>query len=288
MANFSLFTRTLSAPTRARGPVGPVQSNHQSAEDGDCPACIRLVGLSKTYQEGDRRRVVLENASAEFGRGEFVALLGRSGSGKSTLLNLVSGIDRADAGQIWVGGRELTALGERERTLFRRQEIGFIFQFFNLIPTLTVLENVTLPLELNGTAPKAARAAAEPLLKAVGLLDRRAAFPDKLSGGEQQRIAIARALVHDPALVLADEPTGNLDEATGQTVLALLDRLTRQVGKSLLMVTHSPESAAWADRVFYLRDGKLEYDPTFKPGFATATDHKPGFSKKLGLSVVAR
>ncbi len=222
------------------------------------PTFIRLIGLSKAYQEGNRRRVVLENASVEFGRGEFVALLGRSGSGKSTLLNLVSGIDRADAGEIWVGDQELTRMAERERTLFRRRHIGFVFQFFNLIPTLSVLENVTLPLELGGASPKAAAAAVEPLLDAVGLLDRAATFPDKLSGGEQQRIAIARALSHDPLLLLADEPTGNLDEGTGESVLALLDRLTRQAGKNLLMVTHSPESASRADRVLHLRDGKLE------------------------------
>jgi putative ABC transport system ATP-binding protein len=226
---------------------------------------IRLVDLSKAYREGERLRVVLDGASAEFGRGEFVSLLGRSGSGKSTLLNLVSGIDRPDAGEIWAGGRELTRLSERERTLFRRHHIGFIFQFFNLIPTLTLLENVTLPLELGGAPVKAARAAAEPLLEAVGLLDRAGAFPDKLSGGEQQRVAIARALVHDPLLVLADEPTGNLDEATGQTVLALLDRLTRQAGKNLIMVTHSPESACLADRVFHLHAGKLQHEPCDNP-----------------------
>jgi len=234
------------------------------------PAFIRLRELSKTYMEGDRKRVVLAGASADFARGEFVALLGRSGSGKSTLLNLVSGIDRPDAGEVWVDGRELTGLTERERTLYRRRQIGFIFQFFNLIPTLTVLENVTLPLELEGCSPRAAAAAAEPLLDAVGLLARTATFPDKLSRGEQQRIAIARALVHDPALVLADEPTGNLDEATGHSVLALLDRLTRQAGKNLLLVTHSAESAAWADRVLLLRDGKLEttVHPMKKPGLS--------------------
>ncbi|MFN2166947.1 MAG: ABC transporter ATP-binding protein, partial [Anaerolineae bacterium] len=176
--------------------------------------------VSKAYQEGDRQRVVLDGASAEFARGEFVSLLGRSGSGKSTLLNLISGIDRPDAGEIWVGDLELTRLSERDRTLFRRRRIGFVFQFFNLIPTLSVIENVTLPLELGGARVKAARAAAEPLLDAVGLLDRIATFPDRLSGGEQQRVAIARALVHDPLLVLADEPTGNLDEATGGTVMA--------------------------------------------------------------------
>ncbi len=277
MTGSSRFTQTVSPSALANGSDSGIGADDRSA-------CIRLVGLSKAYQEGERRRVVLEDASAEFGRGEFVALVGRSGSGKSTLLNLVSGIDRADAGQIWVGNRELTTMGERERTLFRRQKIGFIFQFFNLIPTLNVVENVTLPLELNGALPKAARAAAEPLLDAVGLLDRAETFPDKLSGGEQQRIAIARALVHDPALVLADEPTGNLDESTGQIVLALLDRLTRQAGKNLLMVTHSLESAAWADRVFHLRDGKLEHDPTFKPGFTTATTHKPDSYEKQGLA----
>jgi putative ABC transport system ATP-binding protein len=222
---------------------------------------IRLAGLSKSYREGDRTRVVLDDASAEFARGEFTALLGRSGSGKSTLLNLVSGIDRPDAGEVWVGGKQLTRLNDLERTLFRRRHIGFVFQFFNLIPTLSVIENVTLPLELNGSSARTARAAAEPLLAAVGLLDRAASAPDKLSGGEQQRVAIARALVTNPMLVLADEPTGNLDEATGESVLSLLDRLTRQAGNNLLMVTHSAESANRADRVYHLHAGRMEYVP---------------------------
>ncbi len=232
--------------------------HHHLAEGG----FIRLVGLRKAYREGDRRRVVLEDANAEFGQGEFVALLGRSGSGKSTLLNLVSGIDHPDAGQVWVGNRELTAMSDQQRTLFRRKQIGFIFQIFNLISTLTVRENVMLPLELGGASSKAASAAAERLLDAVGLPDRAMAYPDRLSGGEQQRVAIARALVHDPSIVLADEPTGNLDEDTGATVLALLDRLTRRAGKNLVMVTHSVEAASYADRVFHLHNGKLEHDPT--------------------------
>jgi putative ABC transport system ATP-binding protein len=222
---------------------------------------IRLIGLSKSYREGDRTRIVLDNASADFVRGEFTALLGRSGSGKSTLLNLISGIDEPDAGQVWVGPQELTRLNERERTLFRRRNIGFVFQFFNLIPTLNVMDNVTLPLELNGASPRVARKAAEPLLDAVSLLDRNTTSPDKLSGGEQQRVAIARALISDPMVVLADEPTGNLDEANGQSVLSLLDRLTRQAGKNLIMVTHSPESAALADRVYQLHNGALECMP---------------------------
>jgi putative ABC transport system ATP-binding protein len=218
---------------------------------------IRLDGLSKGSQEGDQIRTVLDSADAEFARGEFAAIVGKSGSGKSTLLNLISGIDLVDQGDIWVNGQRLTTLNERERTLFRRQHIGFVFQFFNLIPTLTVWENVILPLELAGVDNGEARQRAEKLLEAVGLLDRRDAFPDRLSGGEQQRVAIARALAHDPLLVLADEPTGNLDEDTGRQVMALLDRLTRQNGKNLILVTHSNEAAAYADRILTLRDGKL-------------------------------
>ncbi|MBN2502792.1 MAG: ABC transporter ATP-binding protein [Anaerolineales bacterium] len=218
---------------------------------------IRLVDLSKSYTEGERRRVVLENACASFAEGEFVAILGKSGSGKSTLLNLISGIDQADNGEVWLNGHNLTAMDERARTLFRRQHIGFVFQFFNLIPTLTVIENVVLPLELAGGGRDAARARANELLEQVGLGDRGETFPDRLSGGEQQRVALARALVHDPRLVLADEPTGNLDEETGEQVLALLDTLTRQAGRNLVMVTHSKENAAYADRVLHLQAGKL-------------------------------
>ena len=218
---------------------------------------IRLEGLSKGFEEGGHNRIVLRGAEAEFDRGEFVAILGKSGSGKSTLLNLISGIDLVDGGDIWVNGQRMTTLNERQRTLFRRQNIGFVFQFFNLIPTLTVWENVILPLELAGVDNGSARLRAQALLEAVGLLERRNTFPDRLSGGEQQRVAIARALVHDPLLVLADEPTGNLDEATGQQVMALLDRLTRQSGKNLILVTHSNEAAAYADRILTLRDGKL-------------------------------
>jgi putative ABC transport system ATP-binding protein len=186
-----------------------------------------------------------------------VAILGKSGSGKSTLLNLISGIDLVDGGRIWVDGQSLTDFDERQRTLYRRQNIGFVFQFFNLIPTLTVWENVVLPLELAGVPSGEIERRAESLLESVGLLDRRETFPDRLSGGEQQRVAIARALVHDPLLVLADEPTGNLDEETGRQVMSLLDRLTRQNGKNLILVTHSAEAAAYADRVLTLRDGTL-------------------------------
>jgi putative ABC transport system ATP-binding protein len=228
------------------------------AGPGADAAFLRLENLSKSYPEGARVRTVLESAHASFARGEFAAIVGQSGSGKSTLLNLISGIDRADGGAIWLDGLNLTALDDRSRTLFRRQRIGFIFQFFNLLPTLTVAENVSLPLELNNRngAEAAERVAA--MLAAVGLGDRLAAFPDRLSGGEQQRVAIARALIHDPQIVLADEPTGNLDEATGRQVLDLLDRVTRQAGKNMLLVTHSAEAAAVADTVWDLHAGKLE------------------------------
>jgi len=235
--------------------------NGPGLPDADCSSSVngflRLQDLSKSFREGDRVRPVLNGASASLAPGEFVAVLGKSGSGKSTLLNLISGIDRADSGTVWLDGQNLTALNERQRTLFRRKHIGFVFQFFNLIPTLTVLENVILPLELGGLPTGKARQRTQPLLEAVGLLDRQGAFPDRLSGGEQQRVAIARALAHDPLLVLADEPTGNLDEETGQQVMTLLDRLTRQAGKNLILVTHSLEAAAHADRTLYLRDGKL-------------------------------
>ena len=218
---------------------------------------VRLEGVSKTYGEGDAKRHVLRDVSLSFTRGEFDVLLGKSGSGKSTLLNLIAGIDDATSGRIWIEGREMTAMGDTERTLMRRQRMGFIFQAFNLIPTLTVLENVAMPLELAGAPPRRARDRATELLLAVGLVGRGKDFPDKLSGGEQQRVAIARALVNDPALVLADEPTGNLDADTGQIVLDLLDTLTRKAGRNLIMVTHSIEVVGVADHVYRLREGRL-------------------------------
>ena len=218
---------------------------------------IRIEQLSKWFDEGDQRRVVLNDINVSFGRGEFVVLLGKSGSGKSTLLNLIGGIDSPSQGAIHFGDRELTALDEQARTLFRRQYIGFIFQFFNLLPTLTVIENILLPLELNNRADAKGRQRAKELLAQVGLGDRANTYPDKLSGGEQQRIAIARALIHDPLLILADEPTGNLDVDTGAQVLELLDSLTRQAGKNLLMVTHSTDVIGIADRVFTIKDARL-------------------------------
>jgi putative ABC transport system ATP-binding protein len=216
---------------------------------------VRLQGLRKSYREGERERVVFAGLDAVVPRGQVTVLLGRSGSGKSTLLNLVSGIDLPDAGRVLVDGLSLTDLPERARTLYRRRHIGFVFQFFNLIPTLTVAENLLLPLELNGVWGAPARASARGWLDQVGLADRERSFPDQLSGGEQQRVAVARALVHDPELILADEPTGNLDATTGRAVLVLLARLVREVGKTLLLATHSPEAVGFADGVLTLCEG---------------------------------
>lgn len=218
---------------------------------------IRLENLSKEYVEGDQTHIVLRDVNIAFAAGEFIAIRGRSGSGKSTLLNLLAGIDTPSAGDIYIDQICVTRLSPRERTLFRRNNLGFIFQFFNLIPTLTVLENVMLPAELAGGQTKAIREAASALLAKVGLANRHQTFPDKLSGGEQQRVAIARALAQNPRLVLADEPTGNLDDATGQVVMQLLTQMTRDAGKTLLMVTHSRQIAGLADRVFEMHGGQL-------------------------------
>jgi putative ABC transport system ATP-binding protein len=217
---------------------------------------VRLEQVTKDYLEGAQTRIVLRGVSAAFEAGRFVAIRGRSGSGKSTLLNLIAGIDMPTAGDIYIDDVCVTRLSPRERTLFRRDNLGFVFQFFNLIPTLTVLENVRLPAELAGRGANVQTAALD-LLAQVGLADRRDVFPDKLSGGEQQRVAIARALAQNPRLVLADEPTGNLDDRTGDTIMALLDRMTREAGRSLIMVTHSRQIAARADDVFEMHGGEL-------------------------------
>ncbi|AFY40196.1 Sigma 54 interacting domain protein [[Leptolyngbya] sp. PCC 7376] len=219
---------------------------------------IEFRNLSKGFTEGLTERQVLNNLSMAFEQGQFIVLLGQSGSGKSTLLNLISGIERPSSGTVLIDGVPITELNERDCTLFRRDQIGIIFQFFNLIPTLTVLENVTLPQELAGRSPADVESQALALLSKVGLGDRSEAFPDKLSGGQQQRVAIARALVHEPRLILADEPTGNLDEDTGKTVLELLLDLTRNANKTLIMATHNPEIATYADKVLRVHEGHLE------------------------------
>ena len=220
-------------------------------------AAIELRQLGKRFQEGDSERTVLEAVDLTIAPGQFVVLLGQSGSGKSTLLHLIGGIDTPSSGSVSIGGVDLTALDERRRTLFRRDHIGFIFQFFNLIPSLSVLENVTLPGELAGLPRGRLESAARDLLARVGLADRASTRPDRLSGGQQQRVAIARALLHEPLLILADEPTGNLDEHTGEQVLQLLIDLTRQQGRTLIMATHNGAIAERADRMLRVQEGHL-------------------------------
>jgi putative ABC transport system ATP-binding protein len=228
--------------------------------DQQTTPALQVQGLSKSYAEGRERRVVLQDVSFEVAAGECVALVGRSGSGKSTLLNLLAGIDRPDAGDVRIMDQSVTTMGEPELTLLRRRHIGFIYQFFNLIPTLTVAENLALPLELNGMPARKRRERIAELLGKVGLTGRDGAFPDQLSGGEQQRVAIVRAIIHDPALVLADEPTGNLDSQTGHRVLELLAHLFRDEGHTLILVTHSREVSAIADRTFAVDEGRLTAD----------------------------
>ncbi len=227
----------------------------------DTKTLITIRNLSKTYEEGGRARPILQAVNLDIIQGEFFVMLGKSGSGKSTLLNLISGIDKPDnptTAQICIEDTDITKLNDTQQTLFRRDHVGIVFQFFNLIPTLTVLENITLPLELRGEARKTSEKRGMQLLERVGLGNRGASFPDKLSGGEQQRVAIARALAHEPKLVLADEPTGNLDEETGERVLSLLLELTREEGKTLVMATHNPEIVPYADRVCRIHEGKLQ------------------------------
>jgi len=218
---------------------------------------VQLRGLAKSFPEGETTRTVFRGLDVEIARGESVALLGRSGSGKSTLLNLVGGIDLPTEGEVILDGTNLTRLSERERTLFRRRHIGLVFQSFNLIPTLTVMENLLLPLELNGRTGAGAKDAAGDLLRRIGLAERAGSYPDRLSGGEQQRVAVARAVVHDPVLLLADEPTGSLDAETGGRLLELLAGLARKGDRTMIVVTHSDAVARAADRVLALRNGRL-------------------------------
>ena len=218
---------------------------------------VRLRHLQRVYNEGQREHVVLDDISVDFVRGESVAIRGRSGSGKSTLLNLVGAIDAPDAGQVIVSGVELTNLSERDRTLFRREHIGFVHQAFNLIPTLSVADNIRFVLELNKINGRAASQRIDELLGSVGLSDRSESFPDVLSGGEQQRVAIARALCHRPSVLIADEPTGNLDDSTAETILMLLDELVHKNGGTMLIATHSARIASSCDRAYELHQGRL-------------------------------
>lgn len=218
---------------------------------------LKLKDLSKNYEEAGKRISIIQNLNAEFNKCEIAALIGKSGSGKTTLLNLISGIDRPDNGEIWIGDMPISGLSDEKLTLIRRNRVGIIFQFFNLIPTLTVIENVTLPKELDGNTEELVIDKAVELLNRVGLKERQNSYPDVLSGGEQQRVAIARALINDPDIILADEPTGNLDDETASEILGVLIRVARDLGVTMIIATHSTEVMNLADKVYSLHNGKL-------------------------------
>jgi putative ABC transport system ATP-binding protein len=219
---------------------------------------VRATGLTRRYKMGDAFVEALRGVDLTIQRGEFVALVGPSGSGKSTVLNLIGGLDRPTTGQVWIDGVELSATDERALTRHRREHVGFVFQTFNLLPRLSAEENVALPLMFSGVPHRERLDRARGLLQRVGLTHRLTHRPTQLSGGEQQRVAIARALVGQPALLLADEPTGNLDTTTGGEIMVLLKELNQESHLTLLVVTHDPEVAAFADRVVSLRDGRVE------------------------------
>jgi putative ABC transport system ATP-binding protein len=221
---------------------------------------VSLEGVTKSYRQGDAMVPAVVDVSLRVHAGEFVSIMGPSGSGKSTLLHLIGGLDRPDAGEIVVSDRRLSALSDDQLTLLRRRAIGFVFQFFNLLPTLTAAENVALPLLLDGKPPRDIRPRVDHLLELVGLGHRAGHRPDQLSGGEMQRVAIARALVIEPLVLLADEPTGNLDSRTGEQILHLMRGIGERFARAVIMVTHDPRAAASCDRGVTLRDGRVESD----------------------------
>ncbi|MBM4056170.1 MAG: ABC transporter ATP-binding protein [Planctomycetes bacterium] len=218
---------------------------------------VSIRNLTKTYKRGNEVIHVLENISLNIGHGEYLALMGPSGSGKSTLLNLIAGLDQADRGSIEVGGIDITALSESELARWRAGNVGFIFQFYNLIPVLTAYENVELPLILTGLSGRERKEHVYTALKVVNMEDRLRHYPSQLSGGQQQRVAIARAIVTDPTILVADEPTGDLDRASAENVLELMDRLNRDMGKTIIMVTHDPWAGNRAHSMRHLDKGVL-------------------------------
>jgi len=220
-------------------------------------AILEAQRLTKRYQMGEVTVDALDGVGFTVEEGEFMAIMGPSGSGKSTLLHLLGGLDKPSDGQVTLAGQKISVLSDSEVTLIRRRNVGFVFQFYNLLPTLTVEENIALPLLIDGKRIKDYREKIDQLLALVGLTERRRHKPGQLSGGEQQRVAIARALVTDPAIVLADEPTGNIDSQMGEEIMKLLRKSCDEYGQTIVMVTHDPSVSAYADRVVFLRDGKF-------------------------------
>ncbi|RQR51497.1 ABC transporter ATP-binding protein [Burkholderia sp. Bp9002] len=221
------------------------------------PPLVEISHVAKSYRRGMQTVPVLTDITLDIGEGDFVALMGPSGSGKSTLLNLVAGIDRPDSGELRVGGLDITRLAEAALADWRAANVGFIFQFYNLMPVLTAFENVELPLMLTHLPRKERRERVELVLDMVSLADRMSHYPSELSGGQQQRVAIARALITDPALIVADEPTGDLDRSSATDVLALMQRLNAELGKTIIMVTHDAHAAAAAKALVHLEKGEL-------------------------------
>jgi putative ABC transport system ATP-binding protein len=219
---------------------------------------IRCIDVRKVYRQGKNDITALDGISLDIARGEFAVIMGPSGSGKSTLLHLIGGLDRPTSGELLVDQRLVGQMADDQVTLFRRTRIGFVFQFFNLLPTLTALENVTLPFILDGRSQEEAEQRARTLLDKMGLENRKDHLPEEMSGGEIQRIAVARALAFNPPILLADEPTGNLDSKTGESILALLREINRENGCTIVMVTHSREAARYGDRTIFFRDGRVE------------------------------
>ena len=233
-------------------------------------AVLVAENLHKKYILGKQEVDALAGVDFVVDEGEFVAIMGPSGSGKSTLLHLIGGLDKPSDGEITLAGRPLSVLHDKQLTLLRRRNVGFVFQFFNLLPTLTAEENITLPLLIDGKNLNKNKARLDSLLDLIGLAERRRHKPEQLSGGEQQRVALARALITEPAIVLADEPTGNLDTKTGTTIMELLRRSCDELTQTIIVVTHDPRAASYADRVVFLRDGFKVDDIHFKKDFPQA------------------
>ncbi len=217
---------------------------------------LKAKELCKNYQTGKHYVSALKGLNLEIGKGEFLGIMGPSGSGKSTLLHLLGGLDKPSSGNIILAGQDIAFLGDYKATLVRRRNIGFVFQFFNLLPTLSAEENILLPLIIDGKNPRKYKERLDLILDRTGLTQRRNHRPDQLSGGEQQRVALARALITEPAILLADEPTGNLDSKTGNSIMKLLQESSTEFNQTVIMVTHDPRAAAYADRLIFLRDGE--------------------------------
>ena len=232
-----------------------VRNTSGSALPANTAVAARAIGATKTYGKGDGAVIALNRVNVEFAAGAFTAIMGPSGSGKSTLMHCLAGLDELTAGQVLIGDVDLTTLNDKHLTLLRRDKVGFIFQAYNLVPTLTALENITLPMDLAGRKPD--RAWLDQVVDTIGLRNRLEHRPSELSGGQQQRVAVGRAMAGRPQIIFADEPTGNLDSRSGAEILDFMRRAVRDLGQTIVMVTHDPRAASYADRVVFLADGRI-------------------------------